>query len=133
MLLVPVQWVTFLPLSESQLRSYNQFLCHIAYAPIAVVLTLVFTGINLVYAPIAYVRHLLSLINTLTDADETMDEFDEKLARFYTIVIYTFTGLFIHLASVPVDSFVYFYNLYTKPAEADEVEDTDLISHTALE
>ena len=80
------------------------------------------------YAPIAYIRHLLSLINTLTDSDETMDEFDEKLQRFYTILLYGAFGLFIHLGSVPVDSFIFFYNLYTKPAEADEVEDIELIS-----
>lgn len=85
------------------------------------VLTTFFTAVNLLYSPIAYIRHLIALINTLTDADETMDEFDEKLARFYTILLYGFFGLFIHLASVPVDSGIFFYNLYTKPAEADEI------------
>lgn len=61
-----------------------------------------------------------------------MDEFDEKLERFYTIVKYFFLGPFLHLSSIPIDSFVFLYNLYTKPAESEEM-DIELISKNALD
>lgn len=125
--------LTILPLTDSFLLKYNQFLCHVAYFPLAIIFTAVFSALNLFYVPVAYVRHLLALINTLTDSDETMDEFDEKLRRFYTILQYGFLGPFVHLASVPIDSFVYAYNLYTKPAEATESFDLEPISRTALD
>ena len=98
----------------------------------AIVFTSLFTFTNLLYVPIAYVRHLLALINTLTDSDETMDEFDEKLQRFYTILKYFFLGPFLHLVSIPIDSFVFLYNLFTKPAESEEATDIELISKNAL-
>lgn len=120
-------------MTDKFLRSYNTFLCHCVFAPLALIFCTAFTAANLVYVPAAYVRHLLSLINTVTDSDETMDEFDEKLRRVRTIVLYGFAGPFVHLASVPVDTAVFLYNLYTRPAEADEVEDRGLISQTALE
>lgn len=92
-----------------------------------------FTAMNLVYVPVAYASHLLSLINTLTDSDETMDEFDEKFRRFKTIIWFFLLGPLAVLASVPIDSFVYCYNLYTKPKDADDKEDLELISKRALD
>ena len=41
----------------------------------------IFTFLNIIYVPIAYFKHTLTLIRTLTDGDETMDEFSEKLHR----------------------------------------------------
>lgn len=69
----------------------------------------------MIYVPITYVQHTLSLIKTLTDADETMDELEEKIERAKTIVKFIFFGFFYLLLSVPVDGFVFFYNLYTFP------------------
>ena len=55
------------------------------------------------------------LIETLTDSDETMDEFHEKLERFFTILKFAFLGPFILLFTVPIDAVNFFQNLYTKP------------------
>lgn len=76
----------------------------------------------------------MSLIKTLTDADETMDELEEKVERAKTIVKFIFFGLFYLLLSIPVDAFVFFYNLYTFP-QSQEIEPTtaNLISSEALE
>jgi len=92
-----------------------------------------FTVQNIFYVPVAYVRHLLALINTLTDSDETMDEFDEKFRRFQTIIKFFILGPLVLLASIPIDMVLYFYNLYTKPKDADSGQDIELISKNALE
>lgn len=73
---------------------YNKFQCHILYIPQAIIFTAGFCLFNTCYVPITYVNHTLSLIKTLTDADETMDELDEKLERAKTIFKFIFFGFF---------------------------------------
>jgi hypothetical protein len=87
---------------------------------------------NVIYVPIAYFKHVLTLIETLTDGDETMDESSEKMNRFKTIIMFIFTGPLIFAASVPADSFVFFYNLYTSPRSYEEEIDDNIISENAL-
>lgn len=113
--------------------AYNQFLCHLLYILIAFTFTFIFTFLNVFYVPIAYFKHTLTLIRTLTDGDETMDEFSEKLARFQTIIIFIFTGPLILVSSIPADSVVFFYNLFTTPRSFDNETDLNLISEEALE
>ena len=76
----------------------------------ALLFTAIFTILNTLYVPFTYIRHTLSLIQTLTDADETMDELEEKIERFKTIVKFFFFGWFVLLLSIPLDSFVFLYN-----------------------
>ena len=94
---------------------------------------LAFTFLNVLYVPIAYFKHTLTLIRTLTDGDETMDEFSEKMTRLQTIIIFIFTGPIIFIMSVPVDSVVFFRNMYTSPNEYDNDSDWNLISEKALD
>lgn len=96
-------------------------------------MTSAFTVTNCIYVPVAYIRHTLSLIETLTDSDETMDDFDEKFRRFQTIIKFAFLAPFILVFSVPIDMGVYFYNLYTRPVGEEAGPDIDLISKKALE
>ena len=112
---------------------YNKFLCHCLYILIALTFTVFFTIVNIIYVPIAYFKHVLTLIQTLTDGDETMDEFSEKVQRFQTIIMFIFTGPLIFAASVPADSIVFFYNLYTSPRSYEDEADLNLISAKALE
>ena len=51
-----------------------------------------------------------------------MDDFSEKLNRFYTIILFLVFGLPILIFSIPVDGFVFFYNLFTSPDEDEEDE-----------
>lgn len=81
LMILPFQWITIFPLGDKFLVAYNKFLCHCLYLPIAGTFTFIFTVANAVYVPIAYFKHTLTLIRTLTDGDETMDEFSEKIAR----------------------------------------------------
>ena len=62
MMLLPFQWITVFPLSDEFLIKYNQFLCHALYLLIAVVITAIFTVLNTIYVPIAYVSHTIVLI-----------------------------------------------------------------------
>ena len=50
-----------------------------------------------------------------------MDDFSEKMTRAFTIFKFLLFGPVILLISVPVDTFVFYYNLYTEPPV--EVED----------
>ena len=64
-----------------------------------------------------------------------MDDFSEKLNRFKTIVLFFIFGLPILLLSIPVDGFVFFYNLFTSPDEdeEDEILAENHISDSSLE
>jgi len=78
--------------------------------------------------PLAYAMHTIALIQTLTDSDETMDEFDEKLMRFFTIIKFIIIGPFYLIVSIPANAIVFFYNLYTKAHDADKSVDEKLFT-----
>jgi hypothetical protein len=104
------------------------------YFPIAVVVTCIFTVSNAFYVPIAWLKHLLALIGTLTSSSELLDEWSEKFVRFKTVVLFLIFGLVILTLSLPIDSYVFFYNLYTIPAKEYEEEDLDdLVTAKELE
>ena len=102
---------------------YNKFLCYLLYFPIALTFTIYFAVMTTIYAPIAYFSHTLALIQTLTDADETMDELSEKLQRALTIIYFIIAGPIVLVFSIPIDSFIFFYNLYTKPVVDSDDDD----------
>lgn len=137
LMILPFWWITLLPWSEDLLKKYlydfNQFLCHLLYFPLAIILTCFFILICLFYAPIAYAKHTIVLIETLTDSDETMDEFHEKLERFFTILKFAFFGPFILLSTVPIDAVNFFKNLYTKPYVEKYDSSSESISLETLE
>lgn len=93
----------------------------------------VFTLRCAIYVPIAYVKHTAALIETLTDSDETMDEFHEKLARFFTIVKFILFGPFILVFAIPIDAGNFFKNLYTKPYVEKFDPSQEAVSQNALD
>jgi len=133
LLILPFQWITVFPLNDNFLRQYNTFLCHLLYFPIGLVITIFFTVINTVQMPLAYLVHTLTLIQTLTDSDETMDELSEKVQRAITIVKFIIFGPLFLLVALPVNSFVFFRNLYTRPIDADVKVNQKLVSRETLE
>ena len=119
LMILPFWWLTLLPWNDKFIEQYiynfNQFLCHLLYFPFGVTVVLMFLVRCLFYVPLAYFKHSLVLIQTMTDSDETMDEFHEKLERFFTILKFIFFGPFILLGTVPIDVANFFVNLYSKP------------------
>jgi len=97
------------------LKKYNLFLCYILFTPIAMSLTLIFFILDLILVPIGYIGLIIGLIQTLLDNDETMDEFEEKVQRVFTILKFIVSGLFILLFSVFIDSYNFFINLFYEP------------------
>jgi hypothetical protein len=65
--------------------------------------------------PLAYFKQLFALIKTITDNDETMDEFHEKVNRVFTIIKFFFAGLPILIFSVFIDTYNFFINLFYEP------------------
>jgi hypothetical protein len=114
--ILPFQWITIFLKDYHTLVAYNNFLCHLLYFPLALTITLAFSVINCLYLPLAYVAHIGSLIETLTDSDETMDELSEKIQRVFTIFKFILLGPIVLLFSVPIDMLVFFGNLYTRPS-----------------
>ena len=92
------------------------------YSPIAIVITSLFILFTTLQAPVAWFSHLIVLIQTITGVNENMDDTSEKLNRLYTIIVFFLFGLPILLISIPVDGFVFFYNLFTSPDEDEEDE-----------
>jgi hypothetical protein len=58
---------------------------------------------------------IINLVNTIANADETMDELSEKIKRVITIVKFIFIGPFILLACIPLSGLKFFINLYYEP------------------
>ena len=123
LMILPFWWLTLFPLKDEFLIKYNKFLCYLLYFPIALTFTIYFAVMTTIYAPIAYFSHTLALIQTLTDADETMDELSEKLQRALTIIYFIIAGPIVLVFSIPIDSFIFFYNLYTKPVVDSDDDD----------
>ena len=119
-------------LSEEFLLTYNEFLCYVLYFPLSLLLTAVFIIQSVVFVPIAWLGHTWSLFATIIANDETMDEFEEKLQRFYTVLLFFFFGFPFLLFSVPVDIVVFYYNLYTLPEEVYK-EEKVIFSEKGLE
>lgn len=118
LMILPFWWITLFPWTDSlkkYLYHYNLFLCHLLYLPLGLFFTAFFTIQNTLYVPVAYFKHSLVLIQTLTDSDETMDEFSEKVTRFFTIIKFIVIAPFILMIAIPIDMFVFFKNLYSMP------------------
>ena len=110
-------------LSDSVLKAYNKFLCHLLYFPLAIFFTVFFTFINIFLMPIAYFKQSYILIQTLTDSNETMDDLSEKIRRLFTIIKFIFGGPIILIISIFSDMIIFLYNLYTEPLEFINDED----------
>ena len=61
-----------------------------------------------------------------------MDEFSEKVTRFFTIIKFIFMAPFILLLAVPIDMIVFFRNLYTMPC-SDDMADYNNITPNSIE
>ena len=118
--------------SDDFQRTYNEFLCYLLYFPLSIGFTAAFMIIDIISVPFAYIFHLMSLIQTLTSSDETMDDISEKFERAWTILKFFLFGPAILIASVPVDTFVFYYNLYTEPP-AESEDNAPVLSLAGLE
>ena len=83
--------------------------------------------------PFAYFFHTLALIKTLTSSDETIDELSEKINRFKTILKFMFLGPIYLLVSIPVNAFVFSYNIYTASNEVKEQNILNMFSKESLD
>lgn len=119
LLILPFQIITFIPMSEESLKLFNLFLCHVLYLPIGVVVTICFAIMDLAIMPWAYIGHTFTLIKTITDSDETMDELSEKVRRVFTIIKFIMLGPIILPLSIILDMMKFWWNLYTKPHDSD--------------
>ena len=113
-MILPFWWATLIPWNDQkQVVDYNKFLCHLLYIPLGLFFTLVFTMQNICYMPIAYFKHIFVLIQTLTNSDETMDDFGEKLQRAYTIIKFILFAPMILILAIPIDMIIFLKNLYS--------------------
>jgi hypothetical protein len=62
LLILPFQPFILLPIPEKYMIILNSFLCMVIYFPIGILLTLVFTALNICFVPLAYFGHTLALI-----------------------------------------------------------------------
>lgn len=118
LLTLPFQWITFLPNNSDEfLIWFNLFLCKILYFPVAVTISIMFTIMNILILPFAYMTHTSTLVNTLFNSDETMDDWAEKFKRIFTIFKFVVLGPVILIQAVPVDTYVFWINLFSKSNE----------------
>lgn len=131
--IMPFQPLVLFPIPEKYLIIYNTFLCHLIYFPIGFIQLIMFTFANCIFVPLAYFGHVLALIQTVTDSDETMDELEEKIERVKTILKFIVIGPLLLVGSVFLDAYKYWINLYTQPSDSEEEVDLNLISKESIE
>jgi hypothetical protein len=132
LLILPFQGFMFYPFDDETYKRYNEQLCKILYFPVAVIVTTFFTLLNLLIFPFSYLTHLWALINSILNSDEQMDDLSEKIQRVYTILKFAVAGPFFLLYSVPVDTYVFFINMYTQDPESASEEDTSKFTEKAI-
>ena len=62
-----------------------------------------------------------------------MDEFSEKVTRFFTIIKFVLAAPIILAFAIPIDMFTFFINLYSMPQSDMNIDDKDLIKPESIE
>jgi hypothetical protein len=120
MMIFPFQWVIIFDCwTEEFLLSYNEFLCHLLYMPLAVIFTIVFAVINVFCMPSNYIVTSYRLFKSAITTDE-LDENDYICEDWITFFKWLIFGPLILLVSLPADAYVFAYNLYTLPPPSQE-------------
>ena len=132
-LTAPLKLLFLLPMSDQKLIKLNSFICHIIYFPVSVVLTISFCVSATLFTPFAYINHIIRLIDTLTNNDETMDEISEKLRRFQSIVLFVVFGPFILVFGNILDFYRFWINLYSKPYNIKDGANMNVLSQRTIE
>jgi hypothetical protein len=73
-MILPLQWITIIDMSDHILKSYNLFLCQLLYFPLSITFTVYFTLINTLLMPLAYVFHVIKLIQSIPEGNEENPE-----------------------------------------------------------
>jgi hypothetical protein len=134
LMIAPFQWLLIVPcLSDRFLRAYNQFLCLLLYLPLSLFFTVIFCVLNVILVPWAYVRCVYGLLRKATAALEPEPAkcghsavTREEGHLWISLLQFTIFGPIILSLSIPVDCYVYYYNLYSKPEEPQYALETDL-------
>jgi hypothetical protein len=104
--------------NEEKLLKINEFICHILYFPFAIVITCIFTFLNLLTIPVSYAIHVLRLMTSIIQ----QGSFWKMFLRLLLTIHFAIYGIFYFPVVLVVDMFVFFGNLYTE-ATQDSLND----------
>lgn len=113
----PFQWLTVCfddsqnPKNSQILYWINNLLCHVIYLPFAVAGTLIYTFINALITPFAYIRHILRLVMSLGILKKRV----ARSQRIKTTIVFAIFAPLYLAAAVVLEFIVFFLYLYAKP------------------
>jgi hypothetical protein len=117
-MIFPFQWILIFPgLSDPFLRSYNKFLTHLLYIPLAVMFTAVFFVSNLIVLPFAYLMQSIRLAKRVCITDDK-----SPLTKLGSFLKFLLTGPVLLLLSIPIDAVIFILNLYSMPVNSSNTE-----------
>lgn len=134
-MVLPFQWILIFDCwSDDFLRSYNDFLCHLLYLPVALLNIGFFIIMNSISAPLAYFKLLYSLTRRVCKMKKASDNESESniCTKLLTVFKFLLFGPIVLAVSIPVDCFVYIYNLFSVPAK-DELSSDVLLTEECLQ
>lgn len=113
----PFQWLTVCfddsqnPKNSHRLYWINNLLCHFIYLPFAITGTLIYTFINGIITPFAYIRHILRLVMSLGILKKRV----ARSQRIKTTIVFAIFAPLYLAAAVVLEFIVFFLYLYAKP------------------
>lgn len=112
LMIFPLQWILIFDwFSDEFLISYNNFLCYLLYFPLSILFTAVFAAVDIVFVPFSY---LLMSFRLLMRSFQEKEEKDKNSFHYeITFLKFLIFGPIILALSIPVDCFVFYYNLYS--------------------
>ena len=96
---------------------YNRFVCYILYSPIAILVTALFTILNVVLTPIAFIWGLVNLIVLFFQSKSCKS----MCLNFGLLLKYIVLTPLLLLISLPFNIFVFFINLFTEPTQKRKI------------
>lgn len=132
LMIFPLQWVViFRCFSDNFLRMYNELLCHLLYLPLATIFTSAFLVVDLVSIPFAYVIVSLKLLQRTCEGGPkavaaTGHQHGDPCQHTITFFKFLLLGPIVLLATIPMDCYIFAYNLYTKPPVEHEKSATTI-------
>mmetsp|Transcript_27176 Transcript_27176/g.41354 ORF Transcript_27176/g.41354 Transcript_27176/m.41354 type:complete len:422 (-) Transcript_27176:42-1307(-) len=122
-------WPLFIMDDPDWQTSYNKFVSHLIFFPLAIMQTLVFTLLNtFILTPFAYVLHFLSMLSQVAAAEGSL----MKIRSLASAIEFVLNGLIFLAISLVTDPLKLITNIYSQP-HTDDFEEGDAKAEVSRE
>lgn len=103
-------------LSGNVLKVFNSIVCQLLFLPHAIVVLILFTLVNILSVPYVYIVTLYNLVKRIFINRGIM----ESIKAICNLLLYIPTAPILFICTLPIDSLVFFFNLYVSDLYFEE-------------